>query len=68
MPLFADRHALFIGYGASLNACIAFETSVTTVAFIVKPGDDLVSQIHGIGQVSQLLSNHDDSFLLAAMP
>ena len=62
-PALADRRVLVVGYGnvgrAIAQRLLAFETTVTAVASRARDGDDLVTQVHGIDEVSALLPDHD---------
>src|SRR6476620_3902425 len=59
----ADRRVLVVGYG-QIGRAIArrfapFEVSLTAVASRAREGDDLVSHVHGIDELPDLLPEHD---------
>ena len=59
----ADRRVLILGYG-SIGRAIArrlqpFEVLLTAVASRARAGDDLVDQVHGTGELPDLLPHHD---------
>jgi phosphoglycerate dehydrogenase-like enzyme len=62
-PALADRRVLVVGYGkvgrAIAQRLLAFETTVTAVASRARDGDDLVTQVHGIDELTALLPDHD---------
>ena len=84
----ADKRVLVLGYGSIGRALAArltpFEVRLTAVASRARPGDDLVSSVHGVDELPQLLPDHDvvivvvpllpetermvDTGFLAAMP
>lgn len=59
----ADRRVLVVGYG-QIGRAIArrfapFEVTLTAVASRAREGDDLVSHVHGIDELPDLLPEHD---------
>lgn len=68
MPSLADRRGLIVGYGsigvAIAKRLMAMETAVTAVASKVRDGDELVTHVHGIDELPQLLPEHDIVFLI----
>jgi phosphoglycerate dehydrogenase-like enzyme len=59
----ADRRVLLLGHGSIGRAVAArlmpFEVRLTAVASRARAGDDLVSRVHGIDELTALLPNHD---------
>lgn len=62
-PALADKKVLVLGYGhvgrAIVRRLLPFEVEVTVVASQARDGDDLVSRIHGIGELAQLATTAD---------
>ena len=62
-PALADSRVLVVGYG-QIGRAIArrfapFEVTLTAVASRARSGDELVSQVHGIDALPDLLPDHD---------
>lgn len=62
-PALADRSVLILGYGGIGRAVAArltpFEVRLTAVASRPRAGDELVSAVHGVDELAQLLPQHD---------
>ena len=62
-PALADRRVLIVGYGKVGRAIAArllpFETTVTAVASLARPGAELVGEVHGIEELPTLLPDQD---------
>lgn len=62
-PALADRRVVILGYGAIGRAVAkrlaAFEVRIEAVASRARPGDDLVSRVHGIDDLPTLLPGAD---------
>jgi phosphoglycerate dehydrogenase-like enzyme len=59
----ADRKVLILGYGG-IGVAIArrlsgFEVKLTAVASRARGGDELVASVHGVGELSALLPEHE---------
>jgi phosphoglycerate dehydrogenase-like enzyme len=70
-PSLADRRVLLVGYGAIGRAVArrlsTFEVSLTAVASRPRHGDDLVSRVHGIDELPELLPEHDVVILIVPL-
>ncbi|WP_043648813.1 2-hydroxyacid dehydrogenase [Terracoccus sp. 273MFTsu3.1] len=59
----ADRRVLVVGYGriggAIARRLAPFEVTLTAVASRARAGDDLVSHVHGIDELPDLLPDHE---------
>ncbi len=62
-PALADRRVLVVGYGrigrAIARRFAPFEVTLTAVASRAREGDELVPQVHGIGDLPELVAHHD---------
>lgn len=62
-PALADKRVLVLGYGqvgrAIVRRLLPFEVEVTVVASQAREGDDLVSRVHGIDELTLLASTAD---------
>ena len=70
-PALADRKVLVVGYGkvgrAIVQRLLPFEVQVAVVASRPRPGDDLVTTVHGIDELPQLLPTADVVILIVPL-
>jgi phosphoglycerate dehydrogenase-like enzyme len=70
-PALADRRVLIVGYGhvgrAIVQRLLPFEVEVSAVASRARAGDELVAQVHGIDELSELLPTHDVVVLIVPL-
>ncbi|MEO3935852.1 2-hydroxyacid dehydrogenase [Dermatophilaceae bacterium Soc4.6] len=62
-PALADKRVLVVGYGnvgrAIVRRLLPFEVEVTAVASRARAGDELVTAVHGLDELPDLLPHHE---------